>query len=83
MIKYFETPITKRAEDMTPGDIFRTEYGDYGNFCNFVFESHKMRDQSTLETTYHQIGKTESERCYEFTKLERATYNVIGTETPD
>ena len=83
MIEYFEKPIIQKAEDMEPGDVFRTEYGDYGNFCNFVFESHRMTDKSTLETTYHQIGKTESEKCYEFTKFDRAEYNVIGIEKFD
>lgn len=29
MIRY-DTPIVKPAADMMPGDIFRTQYGEYG-----------------------------------------------------
>jgi len=38
MLRY-DKPIIKTAAEMKPGDIFRTEYGDYGNWCEFVFES--------------------------------------------
>lgn len=30
MIRY-EKPIIKTAAEIKPGDIFRTEYGDYGD----------------------------------------------------
>lgn len=35
MIRY-DTPIVKTADEMQPGDIFRTEYGDVGNWCELV-----------------------------------------------
>lgn len=83
MVKYFEKPVIKKAADMKAGDVFRTEFGDYGNFCNFVFESNQMTDDSTLETTYHSIGGSVSEKCYGFVKWDKAEYEVIGVETTD
>lgn len=38
MIRY-DKPIIKTAAEMKPGDIFRTEYGDYGNWCEFVLNT--------------------------------------------
>lgn len=78
MIKY-EKPIIKKPEEMERGDIFRAEYGDYGNWCNFVFESCKIEGKR-LETQFHWIGKTESEKCYEWDYRGEHAYEVIGKE---
>lgn len=76
----FEKPIIKKASEMERGDIFRTEYGDYGNWCEFVFESYKMHDKNCIETTYHRIGEKQSKKCYGFIYNHDAEYKVIGKE---
>ena len=80
MIRY-DKPIIKTAAEMKPGDIFRTEYGDYGNWCEFVFESCNKYPCGFTQTHFHRIGRTQSETCYGSTKIEKHTYVVVGRES--
>lgn len=82
-IKKFEKAITKTAKEMKAGDVFRTEYGDHGNWCNFVFESCKAHSKTTTEITFHRIGRKESDRCYEITPIDKVTFEVIGVEVDE
>ncbi len=81
--KKYEKAVMKTANEMKAGDVFRCEYGDYDNWCNFVFESCKTHDKRTTEITFHWIGRTESEKCYEFTPIERMKFEVVGEETTE
>lgn len=76
----YEKPIIKKAAEMKAGDIFRTEYGDFGNWCEFVFESCNDHFGRTTETHYHRIGQTESCKCYGMASIDKAEYEVIGRE---
>ena len=81
MIRY-EKPIIKTAAEMKPGDIFRTEYGDYGNWCEFVFESCNAHLFDTTETHFHRKGHTQSsETCYSMTNIRKVVYEVVGRES--
>ena len=80
MIEMFEKPIEKRAAEMQSGDVMLVEYGDYDNWCKFVFESCNASNERTTETHFHKIGSTESKTMYEFTNIEKVTYTVIGKE---
>lgn len=80
MIRY-DTPIFKLAADMMPGDIFRTQYGDYGNWCEFVFVCCGMSKPGCTVTVFHRIGRKNTKRCYEYTDINRVTYTVIGRES--
>lgn len=79
MIRY-DTLIFKPAADMMPGDIFRTQYGEYGNWCEFVFESCNKYPLGMTETHFHRIGQTQSETCYACTKIDKKIYVVVGKE---
>lgn len=80
MIRY-DKPIVKNASEIQPGDIFRTEYGDYGNWCEFVFESCNAHLFDATETHFHRKGHTtQSETCYSMTDINRVTYTVVGRE---
>lgn len=80
MIRY-EKPIIKTAAEMMPGDIFRTEYGDYGNWCELVFVCCGMSVPGCTMTVFHHIGRKNIKRCYEYTDINRVTYTVIGRES--
>ena len=77
MIRY-EKSIIKTAAEMKPGDIFRTEYGNYGNWCEFVFESCNAYLFDMTETHYHN---TQSETCYSMTNIRKVVYEVVGRES--
>lgn len=79
MIRY-EKPIVKTAAEMKPGDIFRVEYGDYENWCEFVFESCDVYTKECTVTFFHRIGKDKTEKGYEFKYINKMTYEVVGRE---
>lgn len=77
----YNKPIIKTAAEMKPGDIFRTEYGDYGNWCEFVFESCNAHLFDATETHFHRKGHTQSETCYSMTNIRKVVYEVVGRES--
>lgn len=79
MIRY-DKPIIKSAAEMKPGDIFRTEYGDYDNWCEFVFERCNVHAKGCTVTFFHCVGKHKTGECYEYKDISRMTYTVVGRE---
>lgn len=77
MIRY-DTPIAKTADEMQPGDIFRTEYGDVGNWCELVFVCCGACAPDCTVTTFRHIGRNNTKRCYEYTDINHVTYTVVG-----
>ena len=75
----FDEPIIKKAAEMEAGDIYTTEYGDYGNNVTVVFEKCEA-ENSCIRTDYHRINETESRQMYGFGKIENAIYKVVGKE---
>lgn len=80
--KMFDKPIVKPASEMKAGDVIRVEYGEYGNFCNLVFESCRSYGEhnNRTETTYHGIYNETSDKFYEFKPIDEVMYEVIGKE---
>ena len=77
----YNKPIIKTAAEMKPGDIFRTKYGDYGNWREFVFESCNAHLFDATETHFHRTGHTQSETCYSMTNIHKVVYEVVGRES--
>ena len=70
----------KTAKTIQPGDIFRAEYGDYDNICEFVFISCRECTPNCTETTVrYPRGKTVF-NIYEFRHIDKVTYDVVGKE---
>ena len=80
MIKY-EKPIIKTAAQMKPGDIFRVEYGDYGDWCELVFVSCSMSVPGCTITVFRHIGRENIKQIYEYTDISRVVYTVVGRES--
>jgi hypothetical protein len=45
--------IIKTYNEIQKGDVFRTEYGDYGNYVDIVFESNEITETNWLKTVGH------------------------------
>ena len=72
--------ITKKtAQTIQPGDIFRCEYGDYGNYCNFVFVSCESKGRNTC-ITVHYINNNNTFNIYDLSPIDKVTFDVIGKE---
>lgn len=80
MIRY-DKSIVKNASEIQPGDIFRAEYGDYGDWCELVFVCCGMSVPGCTMTVFHRIGVKNTEKCYEYTDINRVIYTVIGRES--
>lgn len=80
MIRY-EKPIIKNVSEMKFGDVFITEYGIEGNQHKFVFERCESGGKGMTVTYFHHIGVKNTEKCYEYTDIDRVTYTVVGRES--
>ena len=73
--------ITKKtAQTIQPGDIFRCEYGDYDNYCNFVFVACTPFPQNCTQITVRKTNSTEIFNIYDLLPIEKVTFDVIGKE---
>lgn len=71
--------VKKTAQTIQPGDIFRCEYGDYNNYCNFVFVSCEPDGKSTCITVRY-IGSADTFNIYDLSPIDKITFDVIGKE---
>lgn len=74
----FDTSTIRTSRTMKPGYIFRTEYGDYNNWVNFVYEKSEIIDNTWVKTTVHYVDKDESFEVFHLKSED--TYEVIGEE---
>lgn len=72
--------IRKSAKTIQPGDIFRVEYGDYGNYCNFVFVSCQTSKVYGTEITVHYVNSNDTFNIYDLDPVDKITFDVIGKE---
>ena len=70
----------KTAQTIQPGDIFRCEYGAYGNYCNFVFVECNPYVKNTTRITVHSIGSAENFDVFDLSPIDKITFDVIGKE---
>ena len=73
--------ITKKTIlDIQPGDIFRCEYGDYDNYCNFVFVACTPFPQNSTQITVHYVNNNSIFNIYDLSPIDKITFDVIGKE---
>lgn len=77
--------ITKTAKEIQPGDIFRSEYGDYGNWCDFIFVSCEPDNDFKNCTKVNVFNPTNRTiySIYELNPIDKVIFDVVGkTEVP-
>lgn len=79
MIRY-EKPIIKKVSEMKSGDVFVTEYGIEGNWCEFVFKRCESCGKGMTVTHFHRIDGKDTEKCYEYRDIVETTFTVVGRE---
>jgi hypothetical protein len=76
------TQITKKtAQTIQPGDIIRVEYGDYENYCNFVFVECNPYVKNTTRITVHHIGSADNFDIFDLDPIDKVEFDVIGRES--
>ena len=77
----FDTPVIKSSSEMEYGDIFLTEFGDFDNWVELVFEecaSDNLPDWTKIK--YHVPNGKLSSYCYENHPINKAKFKVVGKE---
>ena len=72
--------ITKTAEEIQPGDVFITSYGDYDNICKFVFVSCEPHGKKWTKVNVHYVNKDEIFDVYDSDPIDRVRFEVIVNE---
>jgi hypothetical protein len=75
--------IIKTAETIQPGDIFRTEYGDYDNWVSFVFVACRPYRLNSTEIDVHYINSEAVFKVYDTDPINKIKFEVIGNENTD
>ncbi len=75
--------ITKTAETIKPGDIFRTQYGDYDNWCRFVFVACRPYGLRSTEIDVHYINDNTIFRVYDTDSIDKVRFEVIANDSTD
>jgi hypothetical protein len=75
--------VIKTAETIKPGDIFVSEYGDYGNTCKFVFVACRPYSKKSTEIDVHNINNNTIYSIYELNPIDKVRFEVIGNENTD
>ena len=71
--------VIKTAETIKPGDIFLTEYGDFDNWCKFVFISCEPEGKFTkINVRCVNYGNTFD--IYDLNPIDKVRFEVIGNE---
>lgn len=67
----------KTAKTIKAGDVYRTEFGDYGNYARFVFVSCEAVRENCTRINVKDIGSDEVYDVYEFTPIDRIEFDVV------
>lgn len=70
--------ITKTAKEIQPGDIFRSEYGDFDNWCNFVFVSCEPDGKNWTKINVRNINNNTIFSIYDLEPIDKVKFDVIG-----
>ena len=78
LIALFDKGKRVKLKDMKKGDIFYTEYGDYGNFIYVVFDGYEV-DGKWIKTKGTHISRNGDVLNKEWVGFSSSRYyNVVG-----
>ena len=69
--------ITKNAKTIRPGEVFITEYGDYGNWVKFVFVSCEPYGENCTKINVRYITNNSIFSVFEFTPIDKIKFDVL------
>lgn len=78
-IEYFDKPIYKNLTKIEQGDVIYTEFGDYGNYIQAIFDDFQTKPDEIIFLFHYPNGK--SDKMYEIPRiLNTPQYKIIGKE---
>lgn len=77
-IEYFDEPIYKKLTEIQQGDVIYTEFGDYGNYIQAIFDNFEKTKPNVSKISFHYPdGKFDE--MYGFLDTDPTEY-IIGKE---
>lgn len=77
-IEYFDEPIYKYLSELRQGDVIYTEFGDYGNYIQAIFNNFERMDNEIMFSFHYSDGRFDE--MYEFSHDDTTKYKIIGKE---
>ena len=78
-IEYFDEPIYKKLTEIQQGDVIYTEFGDYGNYIQAIFDNfEKTKSNMSKISFYYSDGRFDE--MYGFLNIDTTEYKIIGKE---
>lgn len=78
-IEYFDELIYKKMTEIQQGDVIYTEFGDYGNYIQAIFDDFEKIKSNILKIDFHYPdGKFDE--IYGFSYIDLTEYKIIGKE---
>lgn len=77
-IEYFDEPIYKYLSELRQGDVIYTEFGDYDNYIQAIFDNFERMDNEIIFSFYYPDGRFD--KMYEFSHDDILQYKIIGKE---
>lgn len=78
-IKYFDEPIYKKLTEIQQGDVIYTEFGDYGNYIQAIFDDFEKTKPNISKISFH-YPDGRFEEMYGFLNFYTTEYKIIGKE---
>ena len=69
--------IVKTAKTIKKGDVFRTEYGDYDNWVNFIFVSCEADGDNCTKITVQSTNTNEVFDVFENNSIDKVTFDIV------
>lgn len=78
-IKYFDEPIYKKLTEIQQGDVIYTEFGDYDNYIQAIFDNFEKTKPNISKISFH-YSDGRFDEMYGFSNIDTTEYKIIGKE---
>lgn len=78
-IEYFDEPIYKKITEIKQGNVIYTEFGDYDNYIQAIFDDFEKIKSNILKISFHYPDGRFDE-MYGFLHTDPTEYKIIGKE---
>lgn len=78
-IEYFDEPIYKKLTEIQQGDVIYTEFGDYGNYIQAIFDNFEKTKSNMSKISFH-YSDGRFDEMYGILYTDPTKYKIIGKE---
>lgn len=79
-IEYFNEPIYKKMTEISQGDVIYTEFGDYDNYIQAIFDNFEKIKSNISKISFHYPDGRFDEMYSFLHTADPTEYKIIGKE---